>query len=409
MRLSRKDLITNVFCLIPAIDLSVGLIALQFNLYSGYNGILKLTTLLPGIAIRLALIFLIFAALQSITRIIYLCILMVLLLSDMINLANGTYSVAKFILSSSHSIKLSLLIITYLLLLDPISKVVNPEKILVTTCIIYIFGICAGTLFGNNYSTYGGFGSTGWFIKGSANSISTVLLLTLLPTWLYLKKTTSTFFLILFVSICFIASSLPLTKGATLAYIVSALLFIRHAIPKWKVRVPFITAFSLTLAISSSYIVANSSMIDRLQNVYHYYDENIFYVLLSGRHLHLLHGKEIYLSELNFLQFIFGAGSENFRNLMSLYFNKPITVESDFFDILIINGLLSLTIILVILCHQYQIGVKGHYSYQFKVIFICTIVLAIIAGHVLFSGLALHLIAISTLYYKRKYRENTHD
>lgn len=406
--LINKDFILFVFLLIPAIDVLLGYSSLQLGLYSGSNMGAKMITLLPGILIRGILFLLLFNEIKRYnqTYIIYLFILISVFLLTELSYFYYTQNLGFLIYGITYFYKLIfILTVLFFFLSTKNSEILkNLDLIVLNTVIWYTLAILIGYAIGMDYKTYGGLGSSGFLIKGSANSASLAFLIAspfILTKLFYSKNTRQNILLWFLYGSMIIASFILLTKVSVLSLLVMFFIFMYYKLNKTHILNKLLLILLLIIIITIAVIyLADSNFINRLIFVYNYMDGNILKILLSGRDEFLLHGLNMYLNDFNAFQYLFGAGANHVRELMEFYTNVEQGIELDFADIIAkygIIGFLLYYLFFIYFCFKAIKNLIVSTSIELKIFsfaYIMMFIIANMAGHVFTSGLMGFLIPL---------------
>ncbi|MFL7053374.1 hypothetical protein BCS65_20010 [Vibrio cyclitrophicus] len=412
MKKLEHSILIKIFYMIPVVDVLLGVATIYLGLYSGNEQNAKMVTLIPGMLIRLMAFLLMFKMSFTKDRVLLLFLVfsfLLLFFTEVRGALINQEQYSSFALGMIYIYKIYFILVSYVFFvrIDPVFGKDIAGKIIPFSFFIYSLAIILGTLSGQYFTTYGGSGSSGWLIKGSANSISIIFapaLAILLPKLYKSNYGMSKCLFVIFLALQ--ASLLMLTKVSTFSILIISLsFFLLYA--KLFHRVIIILLLLLSSVMMVGYLM-DTDLFNRLEFVYEYYDGNIFYLLLSGRHEHVIAAFNV-LDSMSVFDIIFGNGYAYFREYMSVYLTKVMGVEIDIFDLFFMNGILFTVVyfsIIIYVCFRAVMNLFSSVNDSMKMLSISYLLLVLVsflAGHVLMSGLNGHLLPImaSTICFKR--------
>ncbi|WP_217564211.1 O-antigen ligase family protein [Vibrio cholerae] len=401
----------KIILLIVFSDVLTGLMALIFDMYSGYNLIQKLITLLPGILMRALLFLYVVYYLSSRYSMlsIVIFVMTIPILTEVFSFLLNDTDVSYLVLGFVYSYKMIAIFSFYIFAFCFYSEIDSKRIVrLFSICFfIYTLAILIGKITGLEFTTYGGKGSSGLLIKGSANSLSIVfvLMFSMLLTTIYNKAVGVVVFL--YTLLC---ALILMTKVAVFGSCIVFLFWLYH---RMKNKLIFLSIIAVVIFSSGGFVtslIINNNLYDRIIYVYENY--SLVGVILSGRDVFLSTGWNIY-KDGGFFDILFGFGYENFRQKMGVILGEPIGVEIDFFDLMFKNGILYtiiylLPVIYVIFYSYSSADVSGNYK-LIRSSYLLIFLISFLSGHVLMSGLNGYVLpAVAIILLRRKYETITY-
>ncbi len=390
--------------LIPIVDVLLGVGAKFSGLYSGYEMGQKMLTLIPSMLLRILILIIsltIIKYLKKDLKIFYIFLMIIFLfLSEFISVIYFSSSVEYFILGLIEIYKPVLIFVVVLYLLR--NKELKYDVIVAISFAlkVYSLAIIIGYLSGYDYKTYGGLGSSGFLISGSANSASLLFLIASTAfSYLFLEKKVKALNYYVFMSLCLYAMYLMMTKtGFVGVSLIFSFSIYRYMVKNYKIIGYGIVSFILCLMVIYGYHLSSLSIYQRFLNVVEYFDGNILYALSSGRLIFLDYAIENIYNHMDILNFLFGFGHQSFRDLMIGLGGHPQGVEIDFFDLFFKYGLFGLILVfspyLLVLFLSFKNIFKSKNYSIFYFSYIIVFLSSFTTGHVFTSGLAGYALSI---------------
>jgi len=394
-----------LFLLTPLADISVGALAMAAGLSTGYDSEQKLVTLLPGMAFRgILLLFLVYLLWKRQKFAVLIgggVITLVFALSEAIAMIQHQ-SLGEFIYGGTYVFKLVLIFVVFFYIATadvqaPLLR--NGARVIRFSFAAYAFAIAIGHLTGFEYVTYGGLGSSGLMIQGSANSISLIMLVGsgfIADAIARSENAKQRLWWSLVLASGFYSAALLLTKGAMLGVLLPTAAYAARALLNGRSPLPWLFGMIGLLAASVLILVIDWNevrIVKRFLDVIEYHGGDVVSALFNGRLDFFVHGWSAFSEIYRPYEWLIGAGAAGARDAVGLFSGVTQGVESDFFDIGLVYGLLGFSITVILwLC-----VIKRALSVSFRPASAITHVLAfdiflltgltIVAGHVLTSGL----------------------
>lgn len=258
-------------------------------------------------------------------------------------------------------------------------------KIAIFSSVILTLNVITGYL-GFGYTSYENYGYKGFFYAGNALSGVLIIIFSFLLFANHIKNKHSISSFLFFV---FIAVMLG-TKSTMLGlFLLLSLVYFRLTDLKSLLSISLILSLSIFLIYTNIEAILNSAIFARM--TYFYENGGFVRVVLSGRNEFLDNIYPFYLNS-NAAELFFGLGFEELRSN-----GKPL-VEMDFFDILFLFGISTFVFyIFSIFLYISLTFKKSTHVDGVRVIYSALIVLlliAFIAGHILFNGLVTPFLGI---------------
>lgn len=251
--------------------------------------------------------------------------------------------------------------------------------------IIVLFANVFLGLFDIGYHTYvtGGYGYKGFFSSGNEMGGLVVVLVPVLLYWTYYSLSLSKY--LLCTLLCVLFGILLATKSVILI-VVFFCLYIPFAFnpnKKTKGKIICVGLMLISIAIYAVFNYIDSSSINFFVELFYRYDKGgLLYLLLSARNEFVLEQYDIF-SSVPLYQQILGMGCKA---------GNIDTVEMDYFDILFYYGYFGLIVAILITIKLFQMvnNAKGRNRFikVIKMSDILMIIMAAVAGHILFSSTA---------------------
>lgn len=413
MNILLEKLILLFLFAIPFADLMVGVFALSSGQFTGHEAEQKLTTLLPGMAFRAILLCLLVSVLWrrgEAAAITVIGVLTALLMATECIALFEHQSLGDFIYGVSYLYKLIFIITVFLYIatLDSASPILRyAHNVLRVSFAVYTIAVTLGHLTGFEFTTYGGLGSSGLMIKGSANSISLIILLGTIFVLDRIKESqnfyNSMWWSLVFVN-GFYAAWLLLTKGAIIGLILPAIAYGVRCLLNSTSPVPYLVIMSLVLVAFGVLLNIDWSevrIVVRIIDALEFHGGDILQAVFGGRLYFISNGWQAFLNLYEPYQWVIGAGAAGAREAVGEFTGIVQGVESDFLDIGLVYGMagfgITVGLWVFVLVQAVKVlirpaGVIGH-CLAFNVILLTG--LAIIAGHVLTSGLGGYILALA--------------
>lgn len=394
-----------LFFAIPLADISVGVIALMAGLSTGSESEQSLTTLLPGMAVRGALLLLMALLMWRQRKLAELLafglLVMLLAFTEALALLPGQ-NLGNFIYGVSYAFKISLIVLVFLYVISAAHDNLllhHASAIIRWSFAAYSFAVAVGHLTGFEYTTYGGMGSSGLMIKGSSNSISLIMLVGspfVIDALVKSRSTLQTLWWGLVFLTGFYSAALLLTKGAMLGVLLPTIAYVFRWILNGRSLVPLYAGFSTIFCTGVVALLIDWSeirIVKRTISVLDSHGGDILGAIFSGRLTFFAHGWSAFTEVFKPYQWIFGAGAAGAREAVGKFSGIVQGVESDFLDFGLVYGLLGFCIAVglwllvmrkaaLILCRP---AAALTHILAFNIFLLTS--LSVIAGHVLTSGL----------------------
>ncbi|WP_321389370.1 O-antigen ligase family protein [Emcibacter sp.] len=405
-----------LFISIPFFDVSVGILAKALGLYSGYEAQEKLATLIPGIVIRAGILVAVFASLfsreQGHKNLWYLYVLLTALLASEYFAFFNHQSIGNLFLGLTYVFKIILIITIsiYLLTIHPGHLLyLKAETIALNALLVYVFAIVVGHLLKYEYVTYGGLGSSGFLISGSANSVSLAFLIGapfLINRFIRADGKGKIFWSFIYL-LCLYASMLLLTKASILSLLIILAVSLLYGFSRSRLGVKLVlVALVGILAVVLIITVDFSSLtiVKRVEFLIEYHDGAVWKILLSGRDRYMLAAQDIFVNEMPVFQQILGAGYQIPKEAMEWHTGHVQGVEVDFGDLLVKSGfvgafLYGVPVLMIFL--KSIVTLFQNTSFMHKLVclvFILMVFQSSIAGHVFMSGMLGFMIPFSVFF-----------
>lgn len=257
-------------------------------------------------------------------------------------------------------------------------------------------------LLGIGYHTYstGEYGYKGFFSSGNEMGGLVVTLIPVLLYWAYFSLTKKQYLLCTIASLLF---GILLATKSVIIIVVFFCVYVPYAYSNNKKRKRKIVISSIILLICALYVVFKK--LDRestnflIEFFYRYDKGGILYLLLSARNEFVLEQYDIFIHS-PFYQQLLGMGSK---------IGNIDTVEMDYFDVFFYYGYIGLFIMIILTIMLFHIIKKNKINNKFtrviKMSDTLMIIMAAVAGHILFSSTAGLYIALinSFLFTKKEY------
>lgn len=251
--------------------------------------------------------------------------------------------------------------------------------------IIVLFSNVFLGLFGIGYHTYvtGEYGYKGFFASGNEMGGLVVVLIPVLLYWMYFSRTLSKY--VFCTLLCILFAILLATKSVILivAFFCIYIPFIFTPNKKTKRKIICGGILLITIAVYIFFNHLDRGATNFMVEFFYRYDKGgLLYLLLSSRNEFVMEQYKIF-SSAPFYQQIFGMGCK---------VGNVDTVEMDFFDILFYYGYFGLMVTILITIKLFQVVNKARGRNRFinviRMSDTLMIIMATIAGHILFSSTA---------------------
>lgn len=291
-----------LFFALPLADISVGVMALLTGLSTGSESEQSLATLLPGMAVRGALLLLLAFLMWRQHKLAELLalglLLLVMALTESVAMLNHQ-NLGNFIYGVSYAFKISLILLVFLYVAsaardNPVLK--NASSIIRWSFAAYSFAVAIGHIIGMEYTTYGGMGSSGLMIKGSANSISLIMLIgsafvvdAIVESKTALRRLWWSFVYI----VSLYSAALLLTKGAMLGILLPSFAYGVRWMLNGRSPVPLFIGFASLLFAGAVALMIDWTeirIVKRIMDVLNSHGGEILGVIFSGRLEFFKHG-----------------------------------------------------------------------------------------------------------------------
>lgn len=250
-------------------------------------------------------------------------------------------------------------------------------------------------LLGIGYHTYttGDYGYKGFFASGNEMGGLVVVLIPVFLYWAYFSLSRQKYMICTLISILF---GILLATKAVILVVVYFCIYIPFAYTrskKTKRKIIFVASIVLSVAIYVFFFHIDRDSINFMVEFFYRFDKGgLLYLLLSARNEFVMEQYTVFSSSPIFQQFL-GMGCKE---------GNIDTVEMDFFDILFYYGYVGLLIMLfltILLFHMVKRANKrNHFIKVIKMSDILMIIMATVAGHILFSSTAGLYIALINAY-----------
>lgn len=251
--------------------------------------------------------------------------------------------------------------------------------------IIILFANVFLGLFGIGYHTYvtGEYGYKGFFASGNEMGGLVVVLVPVLLYWAYFSLSSCKYALCTL--LCILFGILLATKSVILIVVFSCIYipYIYNPNKKTKRKIVFWGLIIVSVAIYIFFNHLDRDSINFMVEFFYRYDKGgLLYLLLSARDEFVIEQYGIFSTSPLYQQ-IFGMGCK---------VGNIDTVEMDYFDVLFYYGYLGLIVAILITIKLFRMvnNAKGRNSFVkvIKMSDILMIIIATIAGHILFSSTA---------------------
>ena len=390
------------------IDKFILIIIILSLLVDTMNGIL-LRSGLPTIGqpIRIILFYLICFRIYSLSRPLFLLLLIYYMVFLMISIIHFIFyfEFSWLFLDFVHVHRMTNIIAIWFYFLVLIKfdllKFNSIKSIYIVNLLFLVFNLVVG-IFGIGYSQYGGgIGSVGFFFAG--NEVSGLMICLFTPILFYVYNKKSTFFY-LFISALFLALAIiKVTKVAILGTFVLIFLiplvhiFINNSLVSFKVwKYLFWGSIFSILVVYIGYIAVDKiGLIERIE--YFYYEVNdgdIITTLLSGRNTTLEAAKGAFLNNYNVFEYLFGRGVSATSLSTKEFLGEARGVEIDPLDFLFQFGFVGFTFFIfflgAMLLNSFIVYKRHNSSFALTVLIVnfLLIVISSTAGHIFNSAMA---------------------
>lgn len=264
----------------------------------------------------------------------------------------------------------------------PLEKI---YKAFFTSGVLYSIGILVPFLLGVGVSTYstGAFGQKGFYASGNAVGFYLGVLL----VFSYLSINFSTLGAKIKLGLIFLSILLIGTKAALLfIFLFLGIIFFEKSI---KVKMVILILMSTIIFLYADAIYSLFSIVFEVVLFRYEQSDSIWAFIFSGRDNYVVDAiKEYNISGIYFFRVLIGSGAFlSFRSPDSANLIYD-TLETDFFDVFFIYGLIGILIYVFIIIRGLYVGVK-HKKWGMTALFFVLVIHSLLAGHVVFNGMSM--------------------